>query len=395
MSFTVEKKVGSAYPYRAAGSTILAEDTHKLKLVYNKYKTTLTPPTKDTLRFNLIFCHGTGFNKSIWKYHIKKLYELSQQRGTNWFLDSVMAIDFIGHGDSSLLNNGLLGPVYRWDEGGKDITHLIKQEISSTGDFQNNFESRNIVIGHSMGGFSTIYAAFHEPTLIDSIVPIEPVYYGEPDRFTKFKKIFNKISQMIIDKFDSIEDLNYFFKKFSFYKNMTPEIMKDYMDDEVIEEIDPETNEKVYKIKCIKRHQMTAYFGSFTSIARGMHVLPTIQVPIYHVIGAKAVWNPPASIPWIRGNINPKYLAGTFDIPEGEHLCNVEKPDETIDIIAKVLTERNSKYTQERVLIPEIVKNKDRQVIADEQFSKMFDLKFDDIYGYILDVQDRPAHSKL
>ncbi|KAI5950824.1 hypothetical protein KGF54_003898 [Candida jiufengensis] len=387
MSFTLTKKEVKAHPYRSKGSTLLSEDSHNLKIVYNKYKTNCPPPNpKNQLRFNLIFCHGTGFNKSIWKYHVKKLYQLSQSMQVPWFLDSVITIDALGHGDSALANAGKLGPVFCWDDGARDVITVINQEIATTGDFQNNSESRNVIIGHSMGGFIALYSAFLESELFDSVIPIEAVIYGQIDGLDKFKKIFNKIKQMMIDTFDSHEDALFYFTKFSFTKKFNEEVMKDYLEDELIEIKDPETGDIKIQCKCNKSYQVAGYFGAFPSIAKGMLALPSIKVPILHVVGANGQWNPPESTPWIRETIKPKYLAGTVDIPKGEHLVNAEQPDETIEVIAKFLTERNDNFKKELLETPESKLKHDKKAIEQQEFSKLIDdMDLDNIYGYELE----------
>ncbi|EGW34388.1 uncharacterized protein SPAPADRAFT_59815, partial [Spathaspora passalidarum NRRL Y-27907] len=368
MSYTTEKKISSAHQFRAPGSTVLPEDAKDLKLVYFKYKTKI--PVAGKLKFNLIFCHGTGFNKSVWTYYVNKLYSLCQTGSTSWAIDSVISIDQIGHGDSSLENEGKLGPIVRWDEGGKDVIEVIKHEIATTGDFTNDVNSRNVVIGHSMGGFNALYASFYEPTLIDACVPIEPVIYGEAGGLDKFKKIFGKIAKIMIDKFEDMQEVEFFFKEFSFYKNFHPQVLQDFMEDEIVAEVDPVTKEKKYRLKCKINNQMSAYLGAFMSIAIGMHILSLIRVPIFHVIGKKAVWNPPNSIPWIRSTINPEFLGESFDIPQGEHLVNGERPDEVISIIAKVLETRAEKFPAEAKRIP-ASSGSTRDQIAEDQFQKL------------------------
>lgn len=398
MSFSVEKKTTLAHPFRAPGSTLISSDQSNLKIVYNKYKTrSPLPNSTNQLRYNFIFCHGTGFNKSIWKYHISKLYQLSQSLQVPWFLDSVIAIDMVGHGDSSLENQGKLGTIFRWDDGAKDVIAIIKHEIATTGDFQNNLESRNLIIGHSMGGFNSLYATFLEPSLFDAVIPIEAVIYGAPGGLEKFSKTFSKISKLLIDTFDSKDDINFFFKEFSFFKNMQDQVSDDFINDEVYEIKDKESGEIKYKLKCNTPHQMAAYYGAFMSIPFGMFAIPHIRVPICHVIGSKGVWNPPESITWIRGAINKEFLAGKVDVPKGEHLLNVELPDETIDIIQNFTTERTRAFIEARNNLPEVKLNNNKEAIAKEQFQNLIDLKFDQVNGYFIEdrVNNYEALQKL
>ncbi|CAI5757468.1 unnamed protein product [Candida verbasci] len=383
MSFTLSKKTAKANQFRATGSTILQQDTKNLSIVYNKYKTNSPlPSSKNQIRYNLIFTHGTGFNKSVWNYLIKKLYQLSQSGQVAWFLDSVIAIDAVGHGDSALANEGKLGPIYTWYDGSKDVIEVVKHEQKTCQDFLNDYENRNIIVGHSMGGYIAIHACYLEPSLFDACIPVEAVYFGAEGGFEKFKKLFGKISKMMIDTFDSKEEVDMFFKQFYFSKNFHPEVLEDYIKDEIYEIKDKETGETKYKLKNNINLQIAAYYGAFISIPQGMLSLPQTQVPIFHVIGSKATWNPPESITWIRNTINPKYLAGTYDIPEGEHLVNSERPDDVIDIIKQVLTKRNQDFKKELQHIPELKSGNEPQIIAEDQFEKLFEQKFDEVYGY-------------
>ncbi|KAI5967639.1 hypothetical protein CANMA_002819 [Candida margitis] len=384
MSFTLEKKQTKAHPIRANGATLIAEDAKNLTVVYNKYKSNCPRPNPQSqLTYNLVFCHGTGFNKSIWNYHIKKLYQLSQSLQVPWFLDTVISADAVGHGDSSLANDGKLGPVYTWDDGARDVIEVVQHETRTTGDLENDFNSRTVIIGHSMGGFVATYAAYLEPTLFDSVVAIEPVLFGTPDNAQLYIKLFNKISQLILDTFDTETDARFFFEKFSFTKFIHPEVMNDFIADEIYKTKNEE-GEDIYKVKCLKDVQVAAYLGSMMSLPKGMLALPALRVPFLHVIGSKAKWNPPESVAWVRGAIDPQYFVGGVDIKDGEHLVNAEKPDEVVAIIKNFLTKRDEVYTKERSEIPEVVLKGDRKALHDQEFGKLLRGDLEDIYGYEL-----------
>lgn len=384
MSFTLEKKQAKAHPVRAKGATLLAEDANNLTIVYNKYKSNCPrPKPQSQLTYNLVFCHGTGFNKSIWNYHIKKLFQLSQSLQVPWFLDTVISVDAVGHGDSSLANSDKLGPVYTWDDGARDVIEVVQHEIRSTGDLKNDSNSRTVIIGHSMGGFIATYAAYLECTLFDSVIAVEPVLYGTPDNAAIYMKLFKKISGLILDTFDTEEDARYFFEKFSFTKLHNPEVLNDYMADEIYKTKNEEGKE-VYKIKCLKNLQVAAYLGSMMSLRKGMLALPELRVPFLHVIGSKARWNPPESISWVRGAVNPKFFAGGVDIINGEHLVNGEKPDEVVEIIKDFLTKRNEVLDKEKSNIPEVSLKGDTAALREQEFGKLLKGDLQDIYGYEL-----------
>lgn len=382
MSYRVEKRCCQAYGPRASGSTVL--ETDRLNLVYLKYKTTEVP-RPDEIRINLIFAHGTGMNKSFWKYHIEQLYKLSKssrQGGANgWFLDSVASVDAANHGDSARLNDGKLGTICRWEEGGKDLLQVIKHEQSLEGDFTNDLTSRNIIIGHSSGGHQAIMAGFYDPNLVDSIIPIEAVFFYHESQFDKFVKIFRKISSLIIDEFDSIDDFKEYFYSFSFFKTINPRVLKDFLEDELYTVIDPQSGDIKYKTKSSQINQMSTYLGSSYSLPANVPCLDLLRLPVCHVVAKNGKWNPPDSITYIRNHIPKQYLVKTVDIPVGEHLTNGEFPDETIKIIDDFAKLRINQFKQQILTNdPQVQFNGDRSKIMDYQKESLFEGKFRDGY---------------
>jgi len=382
MSFTLEKKQAKAYPFRAKGSTLLAKDAQDLTIVYNKFKSNFPRPNPESqLTFNLVFCHGTGFNKSVWTYLIKQLYKLSQSHQVPWFLDTVLAIDAIGHGDTSLANEGKLGCVYMWDDGSKDVIEVVKHELATTGDMKNDFESRNLIVGHSMGGFTALYATFLEPALFDSVVAIEPVIYGTPESEQRFMKLLKKLVGIMLDSFDTEQDARDYFEKYSFTKRFQSEVLQDYIADEIYKTKNAEGKD-VYKTKCLKVSQLTTYLSPRMAMQKGMLILPLIRVPVFHVIGGAANWNVRESITWIRTSIRSDMLAGAIEIKDGQHLVNSEQPDDVVKIIRESMTKRDEEYKKKRSMIPEIALNGDKNAIRDQQYKLILNLDMDHVYGY-------------
>ncbi|KAI5954851.1 hypothetical protein KGF57_003876 [Candida theae] len=401
MSFTLQKKQVKAHPIRAKGSTLLAEDAQNLTIVYNKYKSNCPrPDAKSQLTYNLVFCHGTGFNKSVWNYHIKKLFQLSQSMQVPWFLDTVVSVDAVNHGDSSLANADKLGAVYVWDDGARDVIEVVQHEIRTTGDLKNDRDVRTVVVGHSMGGYIATYAAYLESTLFDSIIAIEPVIYGTKSSSALYTKLFQKIGGLIMDTFDTEQDAQDFFGKLSFTKSHHPEVLKDYIADEVYRTKNEEGKE-VYKIKCTKNFQVATYMGALMSLSKGMLALPDLKVPFLHITGAKAKWNPPQSVPWVRGAINPSYLAGTVDIPNGEHLVNGEMPDTIVDVVQDFLTKRNKILDKEKPHIPEVALKRDKAAIREQEVGRLLKGDLENVYGFDVgmdfpfDITIKKGDSKL
>lgn len=364
--FTVEKKIADAAFPRASGSTILSTD--RLKIVYNKYLTTQGAISKDKIKINLVFAHGTGMNKMIWNYHITKLFELAQSSST-YVLNSVLAIDAVQHGDSALINEGKIGWVFMWDEGGKDIVEVVKHEQQTTNEFVNNADTKNILIGHSLGGFMSVMAAFYEPSMFDAVIPIEGVLYTDDNSSIRFMKVFSKLGQLLIDKFDSEEEYNDYFTKFSIYKNFDKRVLKDFMEDERGTWVDPETKETKFITKASTPNQMTTYYSAGLSVPFGMGLYPYIIVPVLHVIGEKGSWNPKESIGWFRNTIAKEYLLDGVNVPEGEHLLNAERPDELIKILQDTILKRVDAATKTRPNIPEVKYNNNRKLILETQWN--------------------------
>ena len=370
MSFTKELKVtDAAYPRHPGGSLLVGQ---RLKICYNKYTANYAIP-ENQIAINLIFAHGTGMNKSLWNYHITKLFEIGAKSST-WKLATVVSVDAVNHGDSAIANQGKLGWSYHWPDFGRDIVLVVKHEQKLWAQtLENGISTRNIVIGHSFGGYGAAYASFLEPQLFDSLVLIEPVVYYNPDPKyqTKYAAIFRKIATMLLDTFDSMEDYETFFKKFSFYMNFHPSVLKDLMDDELYTVIDPVSCVTKYKTKTSVESQVSVYVSSAISLQGIDKVLQQIPIPLTHIVGAAAKWNPPESVPSIRKNLGN--LWKTYDIEKGEHLVNGELPDETVGAIAEHISGRVDAVIRNKDYIPDLQYNHDPKKVFEAQYAKVLD----------------------
>lgn len=335
MSYVLEKRQCAAHFPRAPSLTVLPTD--QLSLVYNKYKTT-RDPKPDTVRFNFVFAHGTGMNKMVWHYHIKKLYSHAEQNG--WFLDTCISVDAISHGDSALLNQGKIGKIYRWDEGGKDLIAAVRAEIASSGDLVPLPTNKIIVVGHSLGGNSAVMAGFYEPSMFDVTVPVDAVLYSEEAMRARFTKVFKKIAGLLLDEFDSPEEVNEFYYDFSFYNTMKPEIIKDFSEDEVYPVVH-EDGLVTYKTKADKFAQMATYLGSAYSLFFTMRAIELYRCNMCHVTGKQATWNPPQAAKWVRANIPQERLVKTADI-DGTHLVHGDNPDGFVQVLTELVSDRHA-----------------------------------------------------
>lgn len=372
MPTVVHKVTDGSYP-RHFGSTTLLTD--RLKIAYIKYEFN-SPHDEDSIALNLIFTHGTGMNKSLWKYYVEKLYEYSRLVGANekWYIDRVLAIDSATHGDSALLNEGKLGWQCRWEDGGRDINCVVKHEQMTTGDFLNGPRSRNILIGHSLGACQSIFSIVFEPTLYDLAFMIEPVAYTDEKSNPVFYKIIMRLSKILRDEFATEKQFEDYFTKYGVLRNFHPTILRDVLDDEKRIELVKDPLGKVilrkWKTKSSVPQQLYGYMAGTYSIPAVMRTLPLIRTPVVHVGATKGAFNPPRTIPFFREQVPREYLT-SVDIAEGEHNVNGERPDEIIEELKKCLTERARKAHEHKPLYPEIEFNNDRKKIMDSKWKYM------------------------
>lgn len=329
-SFKVEKIIIDASHPRAPGSTIFPDD--RLRLVYNKFSSKTLREEKSKVKINLIFTHGTGMSKAIWNFHIRRLFRISQI-SQDWVLNIAISIDSVGHCDSAALNQESLGALCDWGDCARDVLEVVRHEQEDNNLVQGSMV-KNILIGHSFGGFVALYAAFLEPFNFDAVIPIEPVAYFSIKEKEYFLSFVNKLERKLEGSFSSEEAFRQYFLRYSFTKFMEPEIQNDLMEDERL------VMQDRIKIKSEVKNQLSVYYGAMYSLPKYIIVLTQLRVPTYLVAGNKALWNIPGSIDYVKRAILPDYLLRVVDIPEGGHLLHLERASETTILIHEFLMER-------------------------------------------------------
>lgn len=375
MGFTLEKKTTDAQFPRTAGATSLSND--RLKIVYDRYKTD-TPIPDGVTKVNFIFAHGSGMNKSVWSYHCKKLYELTQNF-SNWRVDSIVSVDGATHGDSALLNKEKMGWTCDWCDGGRDLIQVVKHECNTSGDFTPGVDTRNILVGHSMGGFNALYAGFLEPNLFDSIVAAEPVIHYDAAFTGPFFKRIKKVGTLIKEEFPDMEAARHYYKHESFYKTLHPEVLNDFVEDSVFQDTDGKI-----KLKANKQAALATYYSVAHSGFRGMHCLLMLDMPFYHITGSDATWTPPMSVEFINEQV-PKHLLETTEVEKGQHNLHAEMPDTFLDLVIKFADKRVKFIRSRKDNFPEVKYNNDREQIV-RNLSKQLevpDLETCFYYGHV------------
>lgn len=331
MFATTNHTADAAFP-RHFASTIYTSD--KLKIAYTKFTNTSEIPD-DFVVFNMIFAHGNGMNKSVWRYYVDKLFAHGSTVGVaqGWAIKSMVTYDIVVHGDSAVLNKGKLGWGYKWDDGGRDINAVVRHEQATSGDFVQSPRRRNILVGHSMGGGQGFFAAIFEPCLYDSIIAIDPVSYTDTASMKHFQKLVPMLDKLYQDEFETREQCENYIRN-GFMSKFHPEVLDYLVEDEVYVDSDG-----VYRTKASKAQQLAIYIGAAATLPYQMKLLPNITTPVTHISVSKGRFNPPATKQFVRNAIPKKYLT-TADL-QGEHLINGEDPDAVIEVIKKSLSDRS------------------------------------------------------
>lgn len=320
--FETEKKtIDASYP-RTPGSTIYMDD--KLKLVYTKF--TYNGNQKGKIKVNLIFSHGTGMNKDLWTYYIRRIFTDEP----NYYIGCCIAFDCVSHGDSAIANKGKLGWIYAAIDGGRDIIKIIENEREVDA-FLNNETNRTILIGHSLGAQQLVFASYLNGNLFDTIVLVDPIIYSDDQFQKRYASNFFKLSNFIEDEFSSKRDAELFFSERSFIKNFNDEVLKDVIDNEVYYD----TEEDVFRCKSSKVSQMAVYGYTRLTIKDTHVLLPLLNNKVFYLLAAKSPYCTQKVNQFIRDNV--KNLVGCISVPNAGHLLNGEQPDIVLAILKDLI----------------------------------------------------------
>lgn len=271
---------------------------------------------------NLFFMAGTGMTRAVWRYHVNRLFEISESQDYGWQVVNCVALDLVNHGDSAQENAGVLGWEFDWREGSQDLIQVAKS-LKLQGD--------NVAIGHSMGGFQVLYATLISPRIFNFVIAIEPVTHANEEYSKRFiGSTLPALSNIIQSEFKNEESYFKYFRTRSFYTKMHPEILEDFLEAEKIVNKD-----NTVSAKTSKEMQLITYLGGTFIFRYGLKLISMIESPVVLVVGENATWTPESSTDELRSVLqNADYI----EIPKGEHLVNVENPDAIIDVILQSLS---------------------------------------------------------
>ncbi|SCU94148.1 LANO_0E05864g1_1 [Lachancea nothofagi CBS 11611] len=347
----------AVYP-RSSKLSTLDPTRDKLKVVYDVYEPRTTRPGDSVVNF--VFLHGSGMNRKIWDYYLDKLAE----PGKGWKIGKIILLDQVNHGDSAVLNERLLGTIYDWSDGARDVCKVCVDELF-TDEPHNTF---NIVVGHSMGGFQALCCSIMHPGLFQLVLCIEPVVLMKRVRASNNEDItiitpafHDALATKMTDKFDSPEQFSEYIDGESIYTATIPVIRKDVKKFEI-----REIAEGVLKTKISSHQHMLTYLCLNPTATWLMKSLPFIACPVVCLYGEKSKWCPPENRIYLREHIRNYWET---EVADGGHLVNIEDPDAVLQKLNSVVSKRLANAISEE------------QPVLDDQTRKH---KFDACYKQLL-----------
>lgn len=386
--YTHEVKAAVANFPRQKGAVLLEKsldsvEDNTLKICYRRYQGKSNTLSLSKTKLNLVFFHGTGMNKGLWHYHIDKLFEFfnsGQDNGTNLHLNVVCAFDAVNHGESAELNREKLGYVYDWRDSSKDVVKVLAEDEAAT--FVDAENKISIMIGHSMGGFITLYSAYLAPALFDSCIVVNPVAHVSPFEYAERDKEFKDWYEgnYMKDEFDIQDESNWyreietFLRKGSFYRRFHPGVLACMVKDELPKAVRESPNAAYNKIKLntTVASQIHTYWGMNKSVPYGMAILNQVEIPVFHVVGDLDISSGEARH-FIRNSL--LQVVQGVNLPNAKHLVNGEDPDRIIQLFTLFIQEREVIYSEkalidEKYLVKKYGKNY-RKVLSDSRLDML------------------------
>jgi pimeloyl-ACP methyl ester carboxylesterase len=155
----------------------------------------------------VLFCHATGFHGRYWDPIVERLQDRYR----------CVAIDFRGHGDSTLPDGASLD----WWAMAADllalVDHLGLSEVSA--------------VGHSMGGAAIVMAELERPGTIDVAWLFEPILFrGDPSTTQEQPSPMAAAARRRREVFDSREEVFERYASRPPFSRVDPRALKAYVD---------------------------------------------------------------------------------------------------------------------------------------------------------------------
>ncbi|ODV76770.1 alpha/beta-hydrolase [Suhomyces tanzawaensis NRRL Y-17324] len=345
--YTYATKITTAYLHREAGSYAIGheptpETPVPLKIAYRRYEATNAIPPAATA-INLVLFHGTGMNKGLWHYHIDQLYRRFSSSATIR-INTVLAMDAINHGDSAVANRGRLGSRYDWRDGGYDIVKVVTKDEASS--FLSSHQRHiNVLVGHSFGGCTVMFAASFGLEVFDCCIPINPVCYFAPEeRFVRQKAMTDWWYKGYLNSRVAVATAQDYwlvvlkkYQKNVFYARFHPLVLSNFVEDEIPPEVGSLADGDTLELKTSTEVQRLLYSYSDFNDANGQAALANIKIPVFLIYGENDLADAKN-----RNHTREvlKQSCRYIEIPKGGHVLHAEEPDLTVHLLGLIIEER-------------------------------------------------------
>ncbi|PKY05204.1 toxin biosynthesis protein [Aspergillus campestris IBT 28561] len=172
----------------------------------------------------ILAAHANGFPKELYEPLWEEIHARSKANGFR--IRSIWMADVAHQGQSSVLNENILGNDPSWFDHPRDLLHLVNVKRKEM--------PRPIVgIGHSMGGAHLVQLCLMHPRLITTLVLLDPVIQKQttqldPLESAKEKMVIAKTTQLSTyrrDKWPSRKAAAEGFRRNPFYQTWDPRVL--------------------------------------------------------------------------------------------------------------------------------------------------------------------------
>ncbi|CAG87945.2 DEHA2E09218p [Debaryomyces hansenii CBS767] len=369
--YSSEVKAADAVFIRQKGAVLLERSSdsivdNTLKICYRRYQGKSNESSSTKTKLNLVLFHGTGMNKGLWHYHINKLFEFfntGKDNGTNLHLNVVCAFDAVNHGESAELNKSKLGYLYDWRDSSKDVVKVLTEDEAAT--FIEAENKMSIIIGHSMGGFVSLYGTYLAPALFDSCILVNPVSHVSPSEYAErdmefkvwYERNYMKDNFDIQDGNNWYNEIESFLKTKSFYRKFHPTVLANLLEDELPKEVkqSPKAAYNKIKLNTTVEAQLHTYWGMVKSIPCGMPTFREIKVPVFHIVSDFDI-SSDENRSFMRNNLSQ--VVQCINFPNSKHLLNGEEPDPLIKLFTSIIQGREVIHSRKTVIDEEYLVKK-------------------------------------
>ncbi|TGL56903.1 alpha/beta fold hydrolase [Leptospira jelokensis] len=252
----------------------------------------------------VIFCHANGYSAGCYLYYFERLKKHYR----------VIAPDFVGHGRSEFTLQFKNWNVFR-----DQILSLLDHERITNA----------TIIGHSLGGASSLLAAKKQPERFTKVLAMDPVILGwKLILLSKFlENPLAKGAKKRRTHFKSIELVRRSFRKFPAFANFEPSIFEDYLNSCFV----PTGHENEVKLCCDPRVEAKIFGHAHFHVFKNFYGIKTenhIAIPETFEVCSPKYAN-------LLTKVHPKSSVTIF--PGFTHFFPFERPEETWNWMKQIL----------------------------------------------------------